>query len=508
MAPIVFAVRSAILHNAPSRSKRALPGANAPSTVIGITVLVTCCAVAIGATCWLFWWKRRRGSKTQSSVSELGGTIVHELKSESIASQLASELIPEPQSEVHELAAASSLADEKAALPPEYSEPQHCQHPALNRAPTSQPTTSTTLDTSKTEKRSAIERILGISTRFGLERSSIYGGKSGPSYSPASADKIFAARPSLYIAPANVWNSNSPGILQNQPPQQAYVDPHEVEFRPNPVIFPTSRPSPSNKPDATSPIEVTSSIEALSPDTGVQRLGDYVTFDFDLPLPETELFDLNRLDMRQSTPDGNRTYIDTTQEEATSPLSRDLAQALPDEEMEMQIDHPRGPSIQRETIFDVVSSDSPNTRAEDPVSVFVPASTPDLAPRKRVAGRDLSRLETNNSEAESFDNRERTNIDRSRQRRRHHQRALMPKTSSPRSANVTASPQSSKSTPGSARTDLSFASTATHIPSPGSSVITTPSTGADSPATPFTPSDNKLICRDCGQVFSTPGQQK
>ena len=507
MAPIVFAVRSAILQDAPSRGKRALPAANAPSTVIGITVLVTCCAVAIGATCWLFWWKRRRGSKTQSSVSELGGTIVHELKSESIASQPASELIPEPQPEVHELAAASSLADEKAALSPEYSDPQHCQHPALNRTPTSQPTIPTGLDTSKTEKRNAIERILGINTRFGLERSSFYGGKSGPSYSPASADKIFAARPSLYIAPANVWDSNSSGILQNQPPQQAYVDPHEVEFRPNPVIFPTSHPSPSNKLDATSPIEVTSSIEALSPDTEVQRLGDYVTFDFDLP-PGTEMSDHNEFDMRQPTPDGNRTFIDTAQGEAILPLSHDLAQAHPDDEMEMQIDHPKSPSIQRETIFDVVSSDSSNPRAEDTVPVFVPASTPDLAPRKRVAGRDLSRLETSNSEAESLDNRDRTNIDRSRQRRRHHQRALLPKTSSPRSANVTASPQSSKSTPDSARTDLSFASTATHVPSPGSSVITTPSIDADSPATPFTPSDNKLICRDCGQVFSTPGQQK
>ena len=509
MAPIAFAVRSAILHDAPSRSKRALPAANAPSIVIGITVLVTCFAVAIGATCWLFWWRRIRGRRTKPSLPELESTTVrHELKCNSIVSEPTSEHTPEFEPDVHELPAAPRLVDTKAALPPDYSESLRCQHPALYNASASQPTLSTTLDSSKSEKRSAIERILGINTRVALERLSIYGGKFGPSYSTASADKIHAARPSLYIAPASIWNSDRSGIPQNQQPEQAYVDPYEVEFGPNPVIFPTPPPGPSNKPDAALLTEATSSIEAHSPNTEVQTLGDHVTFDFDLPLPETEMADPNELNMRHPTPDGNKTLINTIQGDVTSPLSRDLAQAHPDDEMEMQIDSARSPSINREPVFDAVSSYSPNPQAEDPVPEFVLASTPNLAPRKREAGRELSRLEINSAKTEPFDNHDRTNTDRSRQRRRHHQRALMPKTSSQRTANVTASPQSSKSTPDSARTYLSFASTATQVPSPGSTAITTPSIGADSPATPFTPSDNKPICRDCGQVFNTPGQQK
>lgn len=63
MAPINFAVRSAFLHAAPSRNRRASSATNNPSVVIGITVAVTCAVLAIGTACFLIWRKRTRAAK-------------------------------------------------------------------------------------------------------------------------------------------------------------------------------------------------------------------------------------------------------------------------------------------------------------------------------------------------------------------------------------------------------------------------------------------------------------
>lgn len=62
MAPIIFAVRSALLRAAPSRNKRASSAANNPSVVIGITVAVTCAVLAIGTVCFFIWRKRTRAA--------------------------------------------------------------------------------------------------------------------------------------------------------------------------------------------------------------------------------------------------------------------------------------------------------------------------------------------------------------------------------------------------------------------------------------------------------------
>jgi hypothetical protein len=80
MAPIVFAVRSAAMHAAPSRNKRASSAANNPSVVIGITVSITGFVLAIGTLCWLLIRRRARTLKAKNlqpseyrRISELSG---------------------------------------------------------------------------------------------------------------------------------------------------------------------------------------------------------------------------------------------------------------------------------------------------------------------------------------------------------------------------------------------------------------------------------------------------
>jgi hypothetical protein len=82
--------------------------------------------------------------------------------------------------------------------------------------------------------------------------------------------------------------------------------------------------------------------------------------------------------------------------------------------------------------------------------------------------------------------------------------------------NAASSPQSS-ATPGSAKTDLSFASTAPLL-SPSSAVtpasattkspITPASATTSSPMTPSSPETLKFTCPDCDDKFRTPGQLK
>jgi len=62
MAPIVSAVRSALLHAEPSHDTQAASSAaTLPSVLIGITLSIICVVVAIGAVCWLL--RKRKAAK-------------------------------------------------------------------------------------------------------------------------------------------------------------------------------------------------------------------------------------------------------------------------------------------------------------------------------------------------------------------------------------------------------------------------------------------------------------
>ena len=71
MAPVVIAVRSALLHAAPSHDTRASSAALLPSLLIGITLLIIGIVVAIGTVCWLLRKKKaakRLDAETPSRI--------------------------------------------------------------------------------------------------------------------------------------------------------------------------------------------------------------------------------------------------------------------------------------------------------------------------------------------------------------------------------------------------------------------------------------------------------
>lgn len=224
--------------------------------------------------------------------------------------------------------------------------------------------------------------------------------------------------------------------------------------------------------------------------------------------PTVTFPDVVEIFMRQPTPQSDSMLVDTEQSNAASPLINDHERHDSDVKMNIQIDQPESSHHHGRVATHEVPSDSRHPQAAEPVHAFDPAFSHKSAPRRRAAGPALRPLDTENTDAESASSYNCMPKDRSRQRRRPNPRTLAPKSSPLGTSKTAPSPQSSRSTPDSARTELSFASKATHSTSPNSSIITIQSLGAESPATPFTPSDNKLTCRDCGQVFNTPGQQK
>lgn len=243
-----------------------------------------------------------------------------------------------------------------------------------------------------------------------------------------------------------------------------------------------------------------------------------ITFDIDLATSDTEMLPAgtssDSCELRSPEPIygsiDNEMSTDIDQEEASWPLANNhhLAQDLPHPEGQAHIRNLKNPPKHSKVAVDMTSDDFQHTRLADPVHAFVPASTPNLAPCKRIAGLDLHPLNTANASiepSEDHDNRRTTLLN---QRRRPNQRTLMPKSSSPRDLQIPPSPQSSKSTPDSARTDLSFASTVTSVTLPGSAITTPSSAEIRSPANASSPGENYLTCRDCGKTFQTPGQQK
>jgi hypothetical protein len=248
-------------------------------------------------------------------------------------------------------------------------------------------------------------------------------------------------------------------------------------------------------------------------DFGLPQLDEHIPFNLGLNSPDMDMFlepicsIADSLQEREQPPSTNGAFADIEQSKASWPLRDDFVQDHLHPEVQMQNDHPKSSPEHHQMAVDVVSGVSPTPQAVGLSRAMTPTSAPDLAPRKRIAGRDLRRLETDNTKIELSNNHDGFSIDCSKQRRRPNQRRLIPKPSSPQNSKTIPSPQSSKSTPDSARTDQSFASTATQVTSPGSA-ITTPSTAAKSPASPFSPPENNLVCRECGQVFRTPGYQK
>jgi len=218
--------------------------------------------------------------------------------------------------------------------------------------------------------------------------------------------------------------------------------------------------------------------------------------------------DVGEIFMRQPTPGSDRMSIDTESRDAASPLIDDQERPDPNEEMNMQVYYPESSHQQDRVATDVVSNDSRQLQAGSSNHAFDSASARDSTPRKRAAGLDLRPLKIDNASVESPTNHNRISVDRLRQRRRSTHRTLVPKSSPVQNLKNASSPHSNKSTPDSAKTDLSFASTATQATLSGSSATTTPLLAVESPDSPYTPSEDQLICRDCGQVFNTPGQQK
>ena len=309
------------------------------------------------------------------------------------------------------------------------------------------------------------------------------------------------------VAPPDLRNSDLLERARHQNIIPTHVNPFEVELSPNSVYYPTSA-TPSNRLHTTSPRE------AYIPGTEAHQANENTSFDFGFPIPEMEMQprvtfpDVVEILMRQPTPDSDGMFIDTEQGDAASPLITNHKRYDSDEAMNVQIDQPEGSHHHGRVTTDEISSDSRHPRAAGPVHTFDTAFSQKSTPHRRAAGSTLRPLDTENTDAESASSYNRMPKDRSRQRRRPNPRTLAPKSSPLGTSNTVSSPQSSRSTPDSARTELSFASKATHSTSPNSSIITTQSFGAESPTTPFISSDNKLICRDCGQVFNTPGQQK
>ena len=258
----------------------------------------------------------------------------------------------------------------------------------------------------------------------------------------------------------------------------------------------------------------TSSRDASVQDTGVRQINNHLSSSFDMaiieeePLPRIASEHVVAIHQQEPAADSNEISIDI-ERGAVLPPGNDFEQSEPYDDMPMQIDSPESSHHHSgSNAADVIIGDSKHPQAVDSTPTFKPASALNSAPRRRVADRDLHPLEIDNTIATPFNNEDRILIDRSRQGRRPHQRALVPKTSPVQSPKTTSTLISSKSTPDSARTDLSFASTATQATLSGSSAIATPSLAVESPVTPYTPSESQLVCRDCGQVFNTPGQQK
>jgi hypothetical protein len=327
-------------------------------------------------------------------------------------------------------------------------------------------------------------------------------------YSGGSTHKIVAARSSNFIvAPISVENSQDPGISGDQQTRKAFVSPYEVEFDLNPWYY-RSLAGPSNKPSE--PLSEQLHVQDLD----LKQVPDYnpvslrpETSDMGIQTGTTSS-DANRVRMRESTPDSITMNVDTEQGEAAWPLSNEDISYHPNQEVQMDIEQAKSTPEHDKMEVDAVSTFSPIPRAAGPSRALSPPLVSNLAPRKRVAVLDLPPLETDNGKAERSNDQSKGRDSHLNQRRRPNQRTLMPKSSSPRDLKTLPSPQSSKSTPDSARTDSSFASTATHVTLPGSAITTPSSAEIRSPANASSPGENYLTCRDCGKTFQTPGQQK
>jgi hypothetical protein len=141
---MAFAVRSAILHAAPSLNKRAPSAAHNLSVLIGITVSIVCVVVTVGTICWLLRRRKRKAAKSPEQPSEIDTTYAGtEIKYRRISE------LPVPE-----------------AVPPEYfKSPQ----PTSNRATTLESKTAARSDSSKEKECGTPDQVFSYNQRTPLE---------------------------------------------------------------------------------------------------------------------------------------------------------------------------------------------------------------------------------------------------------------------------------------------------------------------------------------------------
>ncbi|CAN9160506.1 unnamed protein product [Alternaria alternata] len=484
MAPIVFAVRSAILHAAPSRNKRAPSATKNRSILIGIIVPVVLCELAIGALCCFFIWRATRVRKTASPKQFL------KLDTNCARQELKCE---KPTLELSEASAVLEVgvATFRYSAPP--SELHTQIRSELPDTVISELATRADSGSTKKDRLSTPERLCGQD--WGIEQV----------WSPIEQ----VQPPNVFPDSLNVESSNVPEVSHCQQSSQSCVNPFDVEHHLNPIHFPFPAGPPSKLGEF--PHQKT-----YFPNTEWEQV--YTHFP---PAVESDISDMEMpsrttspnpdgLHVREAMPDRDRVSMDIEQGEISWSSRNDLMHGYSDPEVQTQIYRPKSPLRGDVTAVDVILTSPPKSPPMGPnrVITITPEPPPHLAPRKRAASRDLRPLRTDNAKIEPSNKHDGIVTQRSKNRKRPNPRTLMPKDVSPQNLKVTSSPQSSKCTPDSAKTDLSFASTVTQAVSPGSSAITTPSAGAESPANPFSPQENTLVCQTCGQIFQTPGRQK
>jgi len=115
MAPIVFAVRSALLYAEPSHDTRASSAATPPSLLIGIPVFIIAVILAIGTVCWVL--REKKAAKCSKEGRLVGEEKPSEIDTTCAGTEVKYRRVSElPGSEV---------------VPPEYlGSPQTTSYPA------------------------------------------------------------------------------------------------------------------------------------------------------------------------------------------------------------------------------------------------------------------------------------------------------------------------------------------------------------------------------------------
>jgi hypothetical protein len=278
-----------------------------------------------------------------------------------------------------------------------------------------------------------------------------------------------------HIAPASDKNSTRPKAYDPDV-RPYYVNPSEVEYHPNPVIF-SHLTNFSTDPDAIALARASAPILIAQP----VHDDPPPLYEMDARPPQEPVSLIDGIPHAwEPTLGSNRMFFESERESSMPLTNREVLQ------------HRAQRGAHKETIDldtpPVVGSSSMHTGRQTVcgITVLSRASVPRISvPYKRLAGiRGPSEVHpmkatSSSPQIKSFQE----------------------------SPSASSSPQSS-TTPGSAKTDSSFASTAPLDPtSSSSSSATSPASATTkSPMTPSTPETCKFACPDCPEKFRTPGQ--